>query len=150
MQQFTTFEQLRSENPEYFFSRINQWLNIALANGQGKSYKGTTITAENYDSLRDSIINDLAELNIVSIRGNKLNINPNNVEMEPYEAIAPKIFKTEFGLKEHDDLFEISRDVDFFTKRMKQNISTKINSNLFKIELKRSDGNHIYLTDDLN
>lgn len=150
LQQFTTFEQLRSENPEYFFSRINQWLNIALANGQGKSYKGTTITAENYDSLRDSIINDLAELNIVSIRGNKLNINPNNVEMEPYEAIAPKIFKTEFGLKEHDDLFEISRDVDFFTKRMKQNISTKINSNLFKIELKRSDGNHIYLTDDLN
>lgn len=146
LQQFIEFEKLRTEDSKQFFKKINQWLNIALANGQGKSYKGTTITAENYDSLRDSIINDLLELNRISIRGIKLDIDPVGVQMEPYEAIAPKIFKTEFGLKEHDDLFEISRDRDFFTKRMVENISTKINFNLFQIELKKSDGKHIYLT----
>lgn len=151
LQQFIEFEQNRNDDPEYFFNVINQWLNIALANGNGNIYKGEiTITPENYDTLRDSILNDLQELNMISINGQNINIDPNNVEMEPYEAIAPKIFKTEFGLKEHDDLFEISRDPLFFVKRIKERLSTKINPNLFEIELKKQDGNHIYITDQLS
>lgn len=75
-------------------------------------------------------------------------IEPIDVEHDAYEVVMPKIYKTQFGLQEYDDLQEILRDKDFFIKRGLNRFKCKLsNHNLYNYELKNFNGDHVYILD---
>lgn len=47
------------------------------------------------------------------------------------------IYRTQFGLEAQDDVYNISRDPNFFFRRALNNFKSKVSDNLFDIELKR-------------
>jgi hypothetical protein len=66
----------------------------------------------------------------------------------------PKTFKSNLGLDEFDELEDIKNDPLFFVDKLIDRFGTKVESyedeegnliNNFHLELKRSDGNHIYV-----
>ena len=74
-------------------------------------------------------------------------IVPYDIKSDAYELIMPKIYKTQFGLQEFDDLQEILRDKDFFTKRGITRFECKLGHSDYDYELKNFNGNHIYILD---
>lgn len=64
------------------------------------------------------------------------------------EIIMPKVFKTVFGLQEDDDLQEISKDKNFFTRRGISRLKNQIeDDSLYDYQLKRFTGDHMYIFD---
>ena len=59
--------------------------------------------------------------NSVFIDGTKVFIDKSTLKTSPYELIAPKNYKTTFGLRVGDDVQEISQNKLFFLKRMIDN-----------------------------
>jgi hypothetical protein len=66
----------------------------------------------------------------------------------------PKTFKSNLGLEDFDDVETIKNDTAFFTKRLAAKFATKVDAykdytgkvhNNYHLELKRTDGNHIYI-----
>lgn len=76
--------------------------------------------------------------------GRKATVEPDSIEIQPYEIVMPKIFASVFGLETYDSVDEILRDPDFFTKRIIQRYTKSIPSGFFDLELKRINGNHMY------
>ena len=75
-------------------------------------------------------------------------IQPMDIKTDAYELIMPKIYKTQFGLREYDDLQEILRDKEFFVKRGLTRFACKFsNHNLYDYELKNFNGEHVYILD---
>jgi hypothetical protein len=83
----------------------------------------------------------------VLINGNTIDI-AEIIEERPYEVIMPKTAKTDFGLETGDNLSEIAADKNFFTNKIlnkyKSRISS-IHSNVYDVELKRLNGDHMYI-----
>lgn len=79
--------------------------------------------------------------------GSKIKIDPNSVNVEPYEIIMPKIFAQTFGLNEYDDLRSIKSNPNFFTERLFEKISNLkgIPESNYSIGLMQINGKHIYL-----
>lgn len=93
-------------------------------------------------------LSDLYEGDDREIYVNGVLIKPYNITHDAYEVIMPKIYKTQFGLEEFDDLQEIIRDKDFFIKRGVSRFKCKFsNHNLYDYELKNFNGDHIYILD---
>ena len=70
------------------------------------------------------------------------------IEERPYEVIMPKTAKTDFGLDTGDNLSEIIANKDFFTNKILSNYKSRIssiNSDVYDIELKRLNGDHLYV-----
>lgn len=96
---------------------------------------------------------------IVTIGGQKLEVDKSTINIQSYGCIMPKVFKTNFGLEQFDNIEEIKADPDFFLKRLVRNANTKVenipvldeNDKLdhyianFHLELKKLDGKHIYI-----
>ena len=96
---------------------------------------------------------------IVTIGGQKLEVDKSTINIQSYGCIMPKVFKTNFGLEQFDNIEEIKADPDFFLKRLVKNANTKVenipvldeNDKLdhyianFHLELKKLDGKHIYI-----
>ena len=92
---------------------------------------------------------------IVKINGHSVTINKNSIVKSCYGAIMPKTFKSNFGLDQFDQVEDIKADPDFFTKKLASKLLTKVEgytsidgntiTNNFHLELKRPDGNHIYI-----
>jgi beta-galactosidase beta subunit len=64
----------------------------------------------------------------------------------------PKTMATKYGLEIHDNLSTIKNDVGFFYKRFKQKYRRLLTDDKdFTLELKRLNGDHVYLItqDDL-
>jgi hypothetical protein len=60
----------------------------------------------------------------------------------------PKIFLEEFGLEQYSNLDEIINNPDYFYDRMISNFDTKVfDETLYDIELKRTNGKHVYIKD---
>jgi hypothetical protein len=60
----------------------------------------------------------------------------------------PKTFLDEFGLDEFASLDEITHNNMYFYDRMLENFDTKVlDENHYDVELKRVNGDHIYLKD---
>ena len=74
-------------------------------------------------------------------------INPVDIKSDAYELIMPKIYQTQFGLQEFDDLQEILRDKDFFVKRGLQRFQCKLDHTDYDYELKNFNGQHYYILD---
>ena len=72
-----------------------------------------------------------------------IEINPQSVQIEPYEIVLPKIFATIFGLNTEDDLESIKRNPNFFLERLFDNL--KPTHNNYTLALQRINGNHIYI-----
>lgn len=82
----------------------------------------------------------------VQINGRKVKVDKTKTEIIPFGLILPPIYKTQFGLKEQDNLSDIEKDKMFFVKRQLQNWKTKIaNQDTYDLELKTLNGEHIYL-----
>ena len=75
-------------------------------------------------------------------------IDRNSLQVQPYEVIMPKTFKTEFNLDTYDNVYDITKDKLFFVRKLLRAYSSKItNEDSFDVELKRLDGNHFYILD---
>lgn len=81
----------------------------------------------------------------VQVNGQTIVVDKSKTRVSPYEAILPMMYKTEFGLQDGDQVNEIVDDEFFFIKRDAQKITSKLTPNLFDLELKVGNGNHIYL-----
>lgn len=89
----------------------------------------------------------------------KIFVDKSKTQVDPYEIILPRMYKTEFGLNMSDELDTIKNDQLFFVKRAIENWKSKIDyiatdeygdpdkslPPLYNLELKSLDGNHIYL-----
>ena len=82
----------------------------------------------------------------VFVNGQRIRIDKSKTETKGYDAIMPMMYKTEFGLKEGDNIKSIKEDQTFFIKRTLQNWKSNIDkTSLYDLELKTLNGNHIYL-----
>ena len=95
----------------------------------------------------------------VIIGGQRLAVDKSTINIQSHGCIMPKVFKTNFGLEQFDNIEEIKADPDFFLKRLIKNANTKVenipvldeNGKLdhyianFHLELKKLDGKHIYI-----
>ena len=80
------------------------------------------------------------------IDGQTVTIDKSKLHIDPYELIMPKIYATKFGLQAGDSLADImEKGSDFFLERTLKNWATKTSEDNFDIELKRSNGKHIYI-----
>lgn len=83
--------------------------------------------------------------------GQTLNVNVDNHSVHAFGAILPIYFKTKLGVREGDNVAEISNNPEFFFKRLLKNyydqdLRTKavLNRN-YDLILRRIDGKNIYL-----
>lgn len=81
--------------------------------------------------------------------GDKLvQVDKNSIQTQAYEIVMPKVFLEEFGLDQYANLDEIVNNPNYFYDRMVRNFDTIIqDETLYDLELKRTNGQHIYLKD---
>lgn len=134
---------------------------FALANGLANSDEITNIDA---GLLYKKVLNratknlqtdllalgDNTEFKTVKINNKYYTVDKKHIITEAYELIMPMIYRTQFGLEAQDDVYNISRDPNFFFRRALNNFKSKVSDNLFDIELKRLNGKHIYLRSKSN
>jgi bifunctional DNA-binding transcriptional regulator/antitoxin component of YhaV-PrlF toxin-antitoxin module len=93
-------------------------------------------------------------MNTVMINGKSVTIKKDSIKTSTYGLVMPKTFKTNLGLDEFDDLEDIKNDPLFFVRKLAKKFGTRVESyedengnliNNFHLELKRSNGNHIYI-----
>lgn len=134
---------------------------IELNQNRFKGITNLDINSSNLESLAKIEINKAlqklqSDLNILHRKQGQIEtidgfvtINPTSVQIEPYEIVMPKIFATIFGLTTEDNVDEISKDKDFFLKRLISHLNTipkTVNGNLlFTLALQKINGNHTYL-----
>ena len=82
-----------------------------------------------------------------TVYANGIKVDPIDIKADAYELIMPKIYKTQFGLQEFDNLQEILRDEDFFIKRGIQRFKSKLRDEVYDYELKNFNGEHVYVLD---
>lgn len=87
------------------------------------------------------------EGNTVKINGQDIIVNKNSIEVEPYELILPKTFATEFGLSEYDQVSDIIDNPEWFIQKQLENFQSVVSDDNFDIELKRTNGDHVYIID---
>ena len=79
----------------------------------------------------------------------EVEIVPDSTRVTPYELIAPKIFQSEFGLRQGDDLCDIQKQgwKFFYKRRVEQFNAQAINNNnvAYAYDLSTYKGNHYYL-----
>ena len=98
----------------------------------------------------------------VIIGGQELTIDKNSIKTQAYGCIMPKTFKSNLGLETYDNLEDIKHNPDFFMERLARKLTTKVDNysiwieegdevriNNFDLELKRGNGNHVYIKSGL-
>ena len=95
-----------------------------------------------------------SSMNTVMVNGQTVTIKKDSIKTSTYGLVMPKTFKTNLGLDEFDDLEDIKNDPLFFVRKLAKKFGTRVESyedengnliNNFHLELKRSNGNHIYI-----
>ena len=88
----------------------------------------------------------------ILVNGVLYKVNPDTVQIQAHQCVMPKTMATKYGLEIHDNLSTIKNDVGFFYKRFKQKYRRLLTDDKdFTLELKRLNGDHVYLItqDDL-
>lgn len=88
----------------------------------------------------------------ILVNGVLYKVNPSSVIIQAHQCVMPKTMATKFGLETHDNLSVIKNDIGFFYKRFKEKYRRLLtNDDNFTLELKRLNGDHVYLInkDDL-
>lgn len=85
--------------------------------------------------------------NSVRIDGRLVQINRESINIQPYEIVMAKTFKTKYGLEDNVDLRDIVDNQDYFL--IQYLLRTKIPSSSiqYDIAIKRVNGGNIYLLD---
>ena len=91
-------------------------------------------------------LNTIKNGGTVKVRGQEITIVGEPV-IHPYELICGYMYKTAFGLQEGDNVGQILSDPNFFVKRSLENFTSKILDKEFHVELKKVNGEHLYLVD---
>ena len=82
----------------------------------------------------------------ILVNGILYKVDLNSVEIQAHQCVMPKTMATKYGLEVYDKLSVIKNDVGFFYKRFKQKYRRLLtNDNDFTLELKRLNGDHVYL-----
>ena len=82
----------------------------------------------------------------ILVNGVLYKVDPNNVTVQAHQCVMPKTMATKYGLELHDNLSTIKNDKGFFYKRFKQKYQRLLtNEKDFTLELKRLNGDHVYL-----
>ena len=128
----------------YFYGKKDNVGNVILEDPRIKNPKYVE------QLIRRDIQQDLLNLQPDKLGGyvkvNNELIQVNQVEVIPYELIMPKIFATNFGLKQFDSIQEIVDNPEFFRKRLESNYNVKALSNVnYDIALKNIRGEHVLL-----
>lgn len=109
--------------------------------------RGEPHTKEELDQALSDLQKDLSTLHSkhgqVLTNLGTVELDPDSIEIEPYEIVLPKIFATVFGLTEEDNLNEIKKDPKFFLKRLLQNLKPQHSD--YTICFQRVNGKHIYV-----
>lgn len=103
-------------------------------------------------------ISPKGKIDRVWINGKLVTIDKNNIKTQAYGCIMPKTFRTALGLDADDDLNYIKSNPNFFIDKIARRFTTKVDNiqdfddegNIvtrynFHVELKRNNGNHIYI-----
>mgnify|MGYP006896620625 FL=1 len=89
----------------------------------------------------------------------EIKVNKNTIQTSTFGLVMPKTFKSNLGLDDFDDLEDIKNDPMFFVKKLADKFGTKVEIyedengntiNNYHIELKRTNGNHLYIRKGLN
>ena len=82
----------------------------------------------------------------ILVNGVLYKVNPNKITVQAHQCVMPKTMATKYGLELHDNLSTIKNDRGFFYKRFKQKYQRLLtNDKDFTLELKRLNGDHVYL-----
>jgi hypothetical protein len=84
----------------------------------------------------------------VTIDGQPVVIDKSSVKEECYEIIMSMLYKKQFGLRAGDEVQDIVDDKTFFLKRQIETYKSNLQDRYFDIELKRVNGEHIYIAYD--
>lgn len=92
-------------------------------------------------------IKDFKSINIYDSNLNDVNVQVKDYNIKKYEAILPKIYTKQFGLRPGDSVAKILQDEHFFFARILENyIGQKApSSTSYDVCFKRSDGKHVYV-----
>lgn len=137
------------QNNKEWYKKYTNWVNVKLNRSDGDELiiNGNKVIVDesNFDEINRSVIDILNKTKQVKINGEYHTVDLNSIKHFAYEIIMPKIFATKFGLSEFSDLNAISNDRDYFVKQFLRNQTTKVLSNQYTIEFKKSNGDHLYL-----
>ena len=92
--------------------------------------------------------NNPGKIKPFKIENTFVQVDKESIQTFAYEIVMPKVFLEEFGLDQYSNLDEIVNNPDYFYDRMVRNFDTVIqDETLYDLELKRTNGQHIYLKD---
>lgn len=126
---------LKASHPDQFIEIINTFRKIAKPFVYNKMQQDLFKLSDIYDKPDRSVY----------VNGEL--IEPMDIKVDAYELIMPKIYQTQFGLQEFDELQDILRDPDFFVKRGLSRFACKLAHTDYDYELKNFNGDHIYVLD---
>lgn len=154
------FLNVLQNNPESIVEFCNNYKNDSDAyNALGKQFKSylnrRMIHFMNREmQLALNGISPDSSMTTVMVNGQSVTIKKDSIKTSTYGLVMPKTFKTNLGLDEFDDLEDIKNDPLFFVRKLAKKFGTRVESyedeegnviNNFHLELKRSNGNHIYI-----
>ena len=155
--QLKDFADILNSNPD----AILQYCNSSTIGSQLKSYLQRRLIHFMNRQMQITLdgISPNGDTNTVSINGQPVNINKNSIKTSTFGLIMPKTFKSNLGLDEFDNVEDVKNDPLFFVKKLQHKMTTKVEIyedengntiNNYHLELKRSDGNHIYIRENLS
>lgn len=102
---------------------------------------------QNINNLKNSICG-----NYVNIKqGNrilKLKVDRSTIEHQDYEVIMPNTYQSIFDIKEGTSVAQIINNPNYFIEQNIEKQKSKFDKDKYQIELKRSNGKHVYLAID--
>ncbi len=153
------------ENPYAIYTELEKYeedsieklfLNYVINNAQKVLHRQLQLTLNGISKSDNGV-------KYVWINGKKVQIDKSSIKTQGYGVVMPKTFKTNLGLDDFDDLETIKNDPDFFVKKLIKRFNTKVDNFIdfddkgneveiynFHLELKKNNGNHIYVRQGLN
>lgn len=107
---------------------------------------GKTVSREDTQAVLNALSKNRPE-NKVLIRGHVITVDKSSIQINPSEIILPKVFRTRFGLKTNDQLSDILKDPQFFTKKLINQVKTVIPVKNFSVCLSTIGKNNVYVLD---
>lgn len=91
-------------------------------------------------------------LNVI-INNKVVTVQPSTIDVTSYGTVIPKTAASSFGLNQYDQVSDIVNNPDFFLDRLAKRLNTKVQDYYigkdlvynYHLELKRNDGNHVYI-----
>lgn len=91
-------------------------------------------------------------LNVI-INNKVVTVQPSTIDITSYGTVIPKTAASSFGLNQYDQVSDIVNNPDFFLDRLAKRLNTKVQDYYigkdlvynYHLELKRNDGNHVYI-----